>query len=1149
MSKRLFLFCVLIFLFSYSFCQESEISDLITRFDNLPEKEKNYIMKKYPAFNKSILDRFKNLSEDQKLILIQKSNIDLNRLEVLIKKSEQKQFENEKTKKRKGKSTKSKNPIESLDKLKLKRDSKRNAIDKESLENLDKKTLLAIVQNLLGRDRKIEELKKVIQEKRKRKVYSNLTSRGFPKINVEADSLTNQTVLNLDGQKTQKEKAEQIQDLLFNYKFKKRKKEPKLILFGQSLFKKPVRIVVKKDDEDTAEFPEYEDEVNQEHISVSIMPEDYILGPGDSLAIELFGSKNNTFQLKIKKDGNSSFPGLGPIFLNGISFKKAKEKINRLVKTKMLNTKVLITSGLIKNINVFLLGEVSQPGVISISGLSSFVDALKIVGGVSAIGSLRRITIKRNSKTIGTFDLYPFLKSGDISKFQSLRNGDVIVCPVVGPLVSVSGSIKRSAIYELIKTENINDVIKLAGGLSSDAMAKGIQVKRVVDNKKIIIDLDLTQVENLNFLVQDGDHILVPSILDELHNGILLIGNVHRAKHYSYSKGIRISKLIYSKDLLKENTAMHYAVVQRQNGIGKEPILKSFNLEKAFNGDLEEDLELLPKDKVFIFHNNDLRESPAVKVEGFVLNPGNYNWTKGMRVSNLVLASGGVRFDAYLEKAEIYRWDSNESKLKQIVIDLKKALSGNSEEKNLNNIRLEIQDRLVIHALSEIKIKYEVTIKGSIHNPNKYLFFEGMRVSDLIFTGGSLTENANKFVASILRVGKKKDNKSFTKYIKINLEEVLKGNKLFNIEMFPLDELTIFESKHRKENLRVSVLGQVKNPGSYIWGEDMRVSNLIQEAGGIEDSAFVSKAEITHYKIINGKERFTEHEVIDLKLALVGNEKHDILLKPNDQIIILKIPGWTKINTVKLSGEIKYPGVYTIEKGEKLFDVIKRAGGLTADAYLYAGFFSREKNRRIQRENLNKRADELERRVSSLTATNKANTDDFGAKVISIESGKNLINKIRNATVTGRIALDFEDARMNLMGNNNIELITGDEIKIPRKSQVIFIIGEVRNPTSFILKEKGRVKDYIQRAGGYSDFANKKGVYVIRANGSIIAKNNAGYKKKIFGKSRKNNTGLRAGDTIVVPEKLNKFSSLSFTKDISQIFFQIALTVAAFAGL
>ena len=242
---------------------------------------------------------------------------------------------------------------------------------------------------------------------------------------------------------------------------------------------------------------------------------DYMLGPGDTLDILFYGKSNSKFSLKINREGFVDFPELGPVGLAGLTYGEAKEMLQGRISAQIIGTQVSISMGSLRSMQIFVLGEAFKPGAYTVSSLATITHALVSSGGVSDIGSLRNIQLKRKGKVVAELDLYDLLMKGDTSSDVRVQAADVIYIPTVGSLVSVSGQVLRPAIYELKGGERVEDLIELAGGMGEKAFAGSARIERIGDDGFMTaLDLDLNTSSSRNARVKGGDHLTVDGIIN-----------------------------------------------------------------------------------------------------------------------------------------------------------------------------------------------------------------------------------------------------------------------------------------------------------------------------------------------------------------------------------------------------------------------------------------------------------------------------------------------------------------------------------------------------------------------------------------------------------------------------------------------------------
>ena len=407
------------------------------------------------------------------------------------------------------------------------------------------------------------------------------------------------------------------------------------------------------------------------------VPLDYLLGPGDTLNLIVYGNGSATYTLTVGRDGRINFPKLGPIMVSGMTFDRARAAIEERVQQQLIGSRVSVTMNNLRSIRVFVLGEAEKPGSYTVSGLSTMTNALFVSGGVKKIGSLRNIALKRGGRVVTVLDLYDLLLHGDTSRDVQLMPGDVIFIPPIGQTVSVYGAVHRPAIYELKNEKDASQVIDLAGGMTPDADQKLVQLERIQPSQlRQMIDVDLTAAAGRSTAIGNGDKLRVPIIRPTLENSVELTGYVFRPGSFEYHKGLRLSDVIPSFNELRPNADQRYIMIRREVPPEERIEVVSANLESALAArGSAADPELHPRDKITVFDLSASRErivaplirelelqatpdhpAQVVSVDGKVKAPGRYPLQPDMRVSDLIRAGGSLEDSAFGGEAELTRY-------------------------------------------------------------------------------------------------------------------------------------------------------------------------------------------------------------------------------------------------------------------------------------------------------------------------------------------------------------------------------------------------------------------------------------------------------------------------------------------------------------
>lgn len=353
----------------------------------------------------------------------------------------------------------------------------------------------------------------------------------------------------------------------------------------------------------------------------------------------------------------------------------------------------------------------------------------------------------------------------------------------------------------------------------------------------------------------------------------------------------------------------------------------------------------------------------------------------------------------------------------------------------------------------------------------------------------------------------------------------------------PLMEEIRLQSDLARPTEVVSIRGKVKVPGEYPLESGMRISDLLRAGGNLESSAYGEVAELTRYVVGQDGSRRTELIEIDLAAVRRGDATADISLQPFDTLMVKETPDWTGQESVTLRGEVRFPGTYSIRRGETLRQVIERAGGLTALAFPEGSVFTRRDLRELEQEQLDRLADRLRAYITTM-ALQAANAGQSTA-IESLQSGQALLSQLQSARAVGRFVIDLPGLLAgDERGIKDVILRDGDELIIPKKRQEVSVIGEVQNATSHLYQQTLARDDYIYLSGGTTRMADKSRIYVVRADGSVATRPGSFLRRNY-------DVAIRPGDTIVVPMNTERMPRLPFWQAVTQILYNVAVSVAA----
>jgi protein involved in polysaccharide export with SLBB domain len=637
------------------------------------------------------------------------------------------------------------------------------------------------------------------------------------------------------------------------------------------------------------------------------VPNDYLVGPGDTLNIQLYGSEPATYSLTVQRDGRVNFPKLGPVMVSGLTFTEVRSSLEDRVQQQLIGSHISVAMGDLRSIRVFVLGEAEKPGSYTVSGLSTMTNALFVSGGVKKIGSLRNIELKRDGRLVTVLDLYDLLLHGDTTHDQHLMSGDVIFIPPVGSTASVYGAVRRPAIYELKGERDVEQVIDVAGGLMPDADGKLVQLERIQPSRlREMVNIDLTSNAGRSARVDNGDKLRIPSIRPVLENSVTLSGYVYRPGSFEYHPGLRLSNILQSLDELKPNADKRYIMIRREVPPEATVEVISANLESALAArGSAADPELRPRDKITVFdlsasrerivapviRDLELQASPdhpaqVVSIDGKVKAPGRYPLEPSMHVSDLIRAGGSLYDSAFRGDAELTRYQviGDQRQTSLIPIDLAAIRSGNAAA----DLQLEPYDVLVIKIIPQWEEPGVIELAGEVRFPGKYPITRGETLSSVLHRAGGFTDLAFEDGAVFIR------------------EELKKREK---------DQLDLLANRMQSDLAALSLEAVASSA---------QVSSA-NSASGASQGLIVGQALLGQLRDTKPVGRL----VIDVNRVMRGRVggSEDVILRDGDKLLVPK-----RTQEITILGEVQSPTSHVYQVGLTRDDYIAKSGGTTQKA-------------------------------------------------------------------------------------------------------------------------------------------------------------------------------------------------------------------------
>jgi protein involved in polysaccharide export with SLBB domain len=566
---------------------------------------------------------------------------------------------------------------------------------------------------------------------------------------------------------------------------------------------------------------------------------DYVVGTGDSLAIDLWGSVSQRLVRLVDREGRVSLPETGPLLVSGKNLGQIQLEIQHALRTVFRDVSADVSLARVRTVRVYVVGDVAAPGAYDISSLSTPLNALFAAGGVTARGSLRKLQHFRGKQLIEQVDAYDLLLHGVRADLQRLEDGDTLLVPPLGPQITVEGMVRRPGIYELLDETSLTDVLALSGGILPTATLRHIEVQRIeAHEKRTMLNLDLTADSDYTqidqqiqaFQIHDGDQIHIFPIAAYNEDAIYLQGHVLRPGRYSYKPGMRVTDLISSYSDMLPEPAPHYAEIIRLNAPDFHPSVESFDISAALaNPASAPTLNRL--DTVRVFSRFDFEQPPDVAVGGEVRAPGNYRTSGQAHLRDAVYLAGGITPNAALDSAQLFRSQADGT-LKILSVDLREALAGNP----IDNIIVQPRDILLIHRKMERVDAPTVNVTGEVAKPGRYPLTSNMRVADLVRVAGGLKRSAFADSADLTRFAA--GNPSSQEF-QVKLAAAMSGDANEDIPLHNGDVLAIRQIPQWNDlGASVKVFGEVQHPATYGIEPGERLSSVLARCNGFTPEAY-----------------------------------------------------------------------------------------------------------------------------------------------------------------------------------------------------------------------------------------------------------------------------------------------------------------------
>ena len=757
--------------------------------------------------------------------------------------------------------------------------------------------------------------------------------------------------------------------------------------------------------------------------------------------------------------------------------------------------------------------------------------------------------VEVNGRSLG--DVQQLVQATLRSEFRDVH-ADVSLARLRTVRVYVVGDVLRPGAYDVSSLSTPLNALYQAGGPT----ARGsLRILRHYRGPQLVGEIDLYDLllhgvrSNLERL-QPGDTIMVPPLGAEL----TVEGMVRRPAIYELNhEGDLAEALQLAGGVLNTGTLRHIEVervVAHESRSMLRLDLPENNNQEAVTSALE-DFKIQDGDKIRISPILPYSEQ-TVYLDGHVVHPGKRAYREGMRVTDLIHSYTDLLPEPAERHAEIIRLAPPDYAPQVIAFNLADALAGtgpgnNTSETNAHpaqDVTLKAFDTVRIFSRFDFEDPPTITVSGEVRHPGEHLTNGETRLRDAVYLVGGVTPDALLTDAQVFR--RTADGK--LQVLGVNLAHALAGDAVDNIPLEPRDRVIIHRNLSKADPATVKIEGEVARPGRYPLGEDMSAAQLVRLAGGLKRGAFTDAADLTRYTVENGAQVMGEHLAVPIARALAGEPDTDVRLHDGDVLTIRQLAGWTDIGSlITVKGEVMHPGDYGIQEGERLSSVIERAGGLRADAYPYGAILERRQVRELEEKNRVNLIREVQAQQSSFKLIpDTGDAEEKLAKDATLEQWHETLDQLENTPAPGRLVIHIsKDVRKWANTPADVEVRAGDTLLIPKTPNYVMINGQVYNPTAITYRPGRNAGWYLRQAGGPTQMADKKAVFVVRGDGSVVGGKGGGqwFAGDVL------SAELRPGDMVFVPEKaLGGTPVWKNTIQAAQLLSSIAIAVSVGHG-
>lgn len=482
-------------------------------------------------------------------------------------------------------------------------------------------------------------------------------------------------------------------------------------------------------------------------------PQNYVLGPGDQVIVDIYGASQKTLQLTVSPEGEITVPGYGPVYVQGMSVASAQAKIRSTVGARYSSSNLKVSLGNTRTIMVNIMGEVSSPGTYHLSAFSTVFHALYMAGGIKDTGTLRNVKVYRNGNLVTIVDIYEYILNGRLAGNIRLQEGDVIQVGLYDCLVGITGNVKRPMFYEMRKNESVATLLKYAGGFTGDAYRKMVHLTRQAGERYTVYNID--EFEMTSFQVDDGDAVVVDGMLNRYENMVEIKGAVFRPGKYQLGKDVTsVRTLLKSAEGVTEDAMTNRGVLHRLKADRSLEVI-AVDIKGILAG-TSPDIPLANEDVLFIPTEADLRQQRTLTITGEVMSPGNYQFADNTTLEDLIIEAGGLTDAASVARVDVSR-RIRDPKSTNAPREISKTFTFGLKDgfvvDGTPGFILEPYDVVHVRRSPGFKTPRNFTVTGEVvYEGAQTMTTKNMRLSDAIKLAGGLTDQAYPKNARLERV-------------------------------------------------------------------------------------------------------------------------------------------------------------------------------------------------------------------------------------------------------------------------------------------------------------------------------------------------------------------------------------------------------------